>query len=268
VKTTLPIVSTGVHLPLGAAVQYGRLTTPKYADTLTDHFSQVSPENEGKYSFIHQYGFGPMDGIVLFAKNHQLQVHYHTLLWWDLLPPDPLAWITDIMTRYPTIHHWDVVNEGYFPGGEVNIPNIEAAYAQAELARPDALLWYNGILNTPGEQEAVKRLVELELVTGVGIEMHLGLDSDLMVYQDFLTWMRGKVYWRVSELEVAIPDNTPEHLVSQAGVYAEVRQLAEAFGAKSITTWGFTDACSWQPGRHSLPFDEMYQPKPAWEAMV
>jgi len=263
----LPIIIASHLLTLGTAVQHQALTDALYAGTLAANYRHVTPENEGKFWFVDAYGWGPMDEIIYFAAANGMDVHYHALLVPDEQPPAPYAWITEATTRYPSIVDWDVVNEGYSADGAPVIPDIEATYECARAARPDARLWYNGILTAPGEQAAVLRLIDLGLVDAVGIEMHLSLTADLSAYSQFVGAL--SVPWRVSELEVLLTEYTPDQLQQQANLYRQVRQMCAASAlCEGVTTWGFTDAVSWQPGRYSLPFDANYQPKPAWAALT
>jgi len=173
------------------------------------------------------------------------------------------------MTRYPTIKNWIVVNEGYNPLGYPNLPYIESAYTQARIIRPDAILWYNGILDTSGEQNEVKRLIGLGFVDGVGIQFHLRLDTDLSVFTDFITWLNSNnIAWRISELDIAIPEYTQQYIELQANKYAEVLEYAILHRATSVTFWEWADRYSWIKNEFATPFTIELFPKPAWNVFV
>ncbi len=79
--------------------------------------------------------------------------------------------------------------------------------------------------------------------------------------------------------ELDIPDynaaNNPQTAQNQAQVYQKM--LAACLNAKACTAfilWGFTDRYTWitsykkKPGTLPLIFDENYQPKPAYTALL
>jgi endo-1,4-beta-xylanase len=66
----------------------------------------------------------------------------------------------------------------------------------------------------------------------------------------------------------------PEKLAGQAETYRQVfATCLQAANCKAFLTWGLTDAHSWIPGSTGNPdipllFDEHYQPKPAYQALI
>jgi endo-1,4-beta-xylanase len=84
----------------------------------------------------------------------------------------------------------------------------------------------------------------------------------------------------ITELDVSLPEGSngmaaAEDLTRQADIYRGiVRACLNSVGCTAIQTWGFTDKYSWI-GSHTrgargqaLPFDQAYQPKPAYRAVL
>jgi endo-1,4-beta-xylanase len=160
---------------LGAAVDASHLDEPEYRTTLIDTFNSITPENELKWASIHpgpgEWDFGPVDGIVDFARDHDLAVKGHTLIWeqelidstpdWVLGISDPdqlravvTEHITTVMSRYrDSVDRWDVVNEPLETLGSDLYDNhfrqvlgddyIEEMFTIAHTAAPDEQLWLN-----------------------------------------------------------------------------------------------------------------------------
>lgn len=80
---------------------------------------------------------------------------------------------------------------------------------------------------------------------------------------------------QITELDISITgaqpaDNISAILEEQARIYAEIVQVCLAQPACTVLgTWGFTDKYTWLGSKaQPLPFDTLYQPKPAFNAMV
>lgn len=213
--------------------------------------------------------------------------------------------ITRVMKHYAGhVFAWDVVNEGLDENGHVkdspwyNQPGIGFAgqgteyvaqtFRWAHEADPKALLFYN---DNGGEElnrksdaiyAMLKDLKQRGVpIDGVGLQMHifqLKIDPAAVAANIArLTALGLQVH--ITELDIELPlDNSqvhPEDMGRQAEIYrAVVRACVQNPGCTAIQTWGFTDKYSWI-GSHShgtqgaaLPFDRMYKPKPAYDAMI
>lgn len=212
--------------------------------------------------------------------------------------------ITTVMKHYAgQVFAWDVINEALDEKGRLrdspwfNKPGIglsgrdtayiEQAFRWARDADPHALLFYNEAegegLNRKSDaiyamvRDFRRRGVPID---GVGLQMHV---SDLAVDAAAiaaniarLTALGLQVH--ITEFDVSLPltagEAGKEDLIRQAAVYrAIVRTCLQNAGCTAIQTWGFADKYSWI-GSHShglrgaaLPFDRLYRPKPAYEAM-
>jgi endo-1,4-beta-xylanase len=180
---------------------------------------------------------------------------------------------------------------------------LEQAFRWAREADPHALLFYNEaegeFLNDKSDAiyEMLKDFKHRGVpIDGVGLQLHLpGPDLDsaaLTANIARLTALGLQVH--ITELDVPLPasasfDSTarPLHddrhsndprdndLLRQAQVYrSAVHACLQNPGCTAIQTWGFTDKYSWI-GSHShntrgraLWFDQAYQPKPAYDAVL
>lgn len=132
------------YFPIGAAIEPFQTKGLK-AELLKKHVNMLVAENAMKPSSIHptedQYNWGPADQIVQFAKENNMQLRFHTLVWhtqvgdWFFIDRDgkPMIDETDpakqeankqlllerldshvrtVVSRYKDdIVSWDVVNE-------------------------------------------------------------------------------------------------------------------------------------------------------------
>lgn len=202
---------------IGTAISAARLGEAAYAKALAQQFNYGTAENEMKWDATEptpgNFTFAAADSIADFAKQHEMSLKGHTLVWYSQLP----AWVSaltgesvrEAMTRhiegsithfrekYPgLVVSWDVVNEAIdTPMGvatlrdsvflrELGEDYIAEAFRVARTADPDALLFYNdfGIEGTSAKAnfayEMIKKLVDAGVpIDGVGFQMHTGADD-------------------------------------------------------------------------------------------
>jgi endo-1,4-beta-xylanase len=170
---------------------------------------------------------------------------------------------------------------------------IEQVFRWAHKADPHALLFYNEAegegLNRKSNaiyammKDFKQRGVPID---GVGLQMHVpAIDvdyasnsADLSANIARLAALGLQVH--ITELDVPLLVDAngvarPMDLIRQSQVYrAIVRACLDQAGCTAIQTWGFTDKYSWI-GSHShhvrgaaLPFDQTYQPKAAYHALL
>jgi len=200
---------------------------------------------------------------------------------------------------------WDVVNEALDENGEPRdtiwnaglhsasraqrMDYIEQAFRWAHAADPNALLFYNEA-EAEGlgkKSDAVYAMLKDFRARGVpvygaGLQMHIPnliLDAAAIASNiKRLTALGLQVH--ITEMDVALPVNAdgnlrdPADLDRQATIYADIaRACLRNPGCTAIQTWGFTDKYSWigSSSRHArgwaLPFDRVYQKKPAYQAL-
>jgi endo-1,4-beta-xylanase len=219
--------------------------------------------------------------------------------------------IKTVVGRYKgRIVGWDVFNESIDDGGDGTTENLRdfswyevvgpdvltLAFKWAHEADPDAQLYYNdynieqGAVENKGKHASsillLKRLIaEGAPVTGVGIQGHWHLDTDLAdVEKAIENYASLGLRVSITELDVtATGDNSgafgvrqgdrtipEENYQKQAEIYKE---LFEIFMRHSdvidrVTFWGLSDTRSWRRGQDALLFDGQLNPKPAFKAVI
>lgn len=200
---------------IGAAVNDFVLEERK--ETLAKHFNSLTAENSMKFeSFQEEEGifdFAEGDRIVAFAKENNMVVRGHTLVWhnqtpeWvfyadkekktlaskELLMERLTTHIHTVMKHYEdTILCWDVVNEAIEDKGTTRLRDslwyqimgedfIDQAFRIAHAANPKAQLFYNDYNESDPEKsdkiyETVKGMLERGVpVHGIGLQCHWNL---------------------------------------------------------------------------------------------
>jgi endo-1,4-beta-xylanase len=287
---SLRSLATQRGLKIGAAVNALALQNqPNYRQTLAEQFNLVTPENAMKFQPLRPtrqgYNFEQADAIATFAKNNNMSLRGHTLVWHNQLP----QWLTEkewtreeaIAILREHIHRvvghyrgqvmaWDVVNEAITDDGTlrdtiwrrtIGSDYIEMAFRWAHEADPDAQLFYNdyGGEGRGRKSDAIYSLVEKLLlkgvpIHGVGLQMHVGLNSapsPQAVANNILRLSELGLDVHITEMDVQIQNGTgttEERLAEQAKIYREMLKVClEAKNCKAFVTWGFTDAYSWIP---------------------
>lgn len=202
--------------------------------------------------------------------------------------------ITTVMRYYKgRVYAWDVVNEAVADNGGLRTSlwfnvigpeYIDLAFQYAHEADPDALLFYNDYdaegLNTKSDEvyALLRGMKERGVpIHGVGLQCHWKYNdypplADVVSNITRLAALGLEIH--ITELDLRI-DNpvTPEKLERQAQAYHEiVSTCLRAPRCTTVLTWGISDAHSWVPSfftncSAALPFDEHYQPKPAYFAL-
>jgi endo-1,4-beta-xylanase len=261
----------------------------KYQEVAAREFNILTPENQMKFDAIHPerntYNFEPADRHVAFAQQNGMQVHGHTLLWYQQLP----GWLTNtnwskdeliaVMNNHidTVVGHykgkvaiWDVVNEAFSDNNDGQLRNnsiwntvigpqhIELAFQRARAADPSAKLLYNDYATEEinAKSDGVYKLVaDFKQrgipIDGVGFQMHItgdGLNYD-SVARNFQRFADLGVEVYITEMDVRISAQPSDaELTKQAEVYRNITQLCRAQAAcKGLQLWGFTDKYSWVP---------------------
>jgi len=210
--------------------------------------------------------------------------------------------ITTLMTRYPEITEWVVVNEPYLPQyretdvyyktwGDYNY--IITAFEIAREVNPNAVLIYNDTDNHWQDgvtrnltRTIISKIKEKNLVDFVGFQMHLyewenGLidNRQLTTFADEIDFYKSiNVPVKITELDYlgskteinTSPDSFNKRL---AAVYKRVIEIAISNNLTHITFWGLNDKYSWlntyDPSLNGQRvngtlFDEYSRPKMAY----
>jgi len=251
------------------------------------------------------FNFGPADTIVNYALQHGMSVHGHNLVWNQQLPTwltsgtwskDQLEQILQQHIEAEVTHfrgrveEWDVINEPFNNDGTLqsNIwsnvigPDyIPLALEWAHDADPTAKLFINDYnIDWAGPKEEAMLALAAQLksegvpLDGIGMEEHLSLNwapSLAQLEQAMQSYAALGLDVEVTEADV---DTTGYSGAAAQSQQAEIfGRLATACRAESacirFSVWGVSDAVSWLgSAAAALPFDQNYQAKPAWAAIL
>lgn len=296
------LIGTAVNTgPLANEQQYSQTLAEQF-NTVTAENAMKWSETEPTQG---QFTWSGADAVVEFAEAHEQSVHGHTLVWHNQTPSwvqslsadDMRAAMHDhidaVVGRYAgRVESWDVVNEAFNGDGSMREsywfqtlgPDyIADAFRYAHAADPSAELYINdySVEGVNAKSNAMYDLVrdlraEGVPIDGVGLQAHLGIQygypSDLQ--QNIQRFADLGVKVKITELDVRmqLPADQAK-LEKQATYYRGVVDACLAVdGCVGVTMWGFTDKYSWVPGTFqgqgaALPYDENYQPKPAYTAI-
>jgi len=211
--------------------------------------------------------------------------------------------IANVVGHYKgEVYAWDVVNEPFDGNGNIrsqiwyDTPGIgfagqgtkyiEQALDWAHAADPAAKLFVNDYdvetENSKSDgmyamaQDFVNRGVPL---SGVGLEFHIDNTFDTAgnlssLSQNIQRFGALGLEVHITELDVRLPDDSTASLTAQAQTYKDLINVCLAQKAcTAFQTWGFTDKYSWIPSSFpgygwALPFDDIYQKKPAYTSLL
>lgn len=192
------------HFKIGAAVNLDTLSHDK--ELILRHFNTITVENAMKFENAHPqkntFNFKELDIIANFAREHNIQMRGHTLVWHNQTPD----WVfknddgnTDVtreelikimkdhiekvMNRYKdVVVAWDVVNEAIEDKKNhllreskwlkiIGEDYIEIAYKHAMKIDPHAQLVYNDYsLIDPNKRKKSRKLIDYLRTNGVKID--------------------------------------------------------------------------------------------------
>jgi endo-1,4-beta-xylanase len=252
------------------------------------------------------FNFGPGDTVVNHAQSHNMKVRGHTLVWHNQLASwvSNISAGTELLQVMKDhiagevghykgkIWYWDVVNEAFNDDGtrrssvfqqKIGNSYIEEAFKAARAADPNAKLCYNdyNIDGVNSKSTAVYNMIQDFKSRGipidcVGFQAHLivgQLPSDIQANMQRFANLGVDV--QVTELDIRMPTPASSaNLQQQATDYKQVVSACVAVSrCNDITVWGVYDGDSWIPSVFSgygaaLLFDENYQKKPAYNAVI
>ena len=250
-----------VNFPIGVAIEAGS-TAGAESQLLLKHFNSITAESVMKADRIWPNApgsttqpaaapdFTAADVLLNFAINNNLQLRGHTLLWHQTTPTWMTSgsraaaqqnlrnYITAVMTHFPDVYAWDVVNEvasdtpnaanpyrtdspwyqAYSQAGADGRDYVVDAFTIAgqvrtQMARPQMRLMLNDY-NTelPGKRANVIAILRDVInagapIDGVGHQLHLQLGADVaQVTAAFaaVEAVSGTLVNHVTELDVSI----------------------------------------------------------------
>ena len=213
------------YFDIGAAVNIQTIETQR--TLLVEHFNSITAENDMKFESLQpvegQFTFDNADKLAAFAKEHDLKMRGHTLVWhnqtpaWvfqgrgrerisrDLLLQRMKEHISTVVKRYKgTVYGWDVVNEAVMDDGTellrkspwldiIGDDYIELAFETAYEADPEALFFYNDYNESnPEKREKIYKLVNSLVEKGVPIH-GVGLQAHWNVYDPSMDQIRAAI---------------------------------------------------------------------------
>lgn len=286
---TLGALAQRRGITFGVLADLADWQNPRYFEALTQ-FTLLT-NSDMSQSVLDKYGFGFADSVVNFARVNGLAFREQHLIWhYDV----PERWITEnlspeevrsimenrikgLMTRYPDIKEWVVVNEailcfsgscGYaFTKGisgdifyrALGPSYIEIAFRYAREANPYATLIYNDFdIETPGPKtDYVYNMIRDLKAKGVpidvvGMQFHVKATNppnkaDMISTMQRFASLGVDIY--ITELDVnlfGLPGTEEEKWAKQAQIYKDIVEAClESSVCKSITLWGISDKDSW-----------------------
>lgn len=301
--TSLKTEATKKNITIGSgAINPAYLNDAQFAAVLSREFDSLSPENEGKWTFLNpakgSYNWTALDTLVHYAQNNSMLLKGHGLISsccnpdYVLNETDPTALLASMkahfeafMQRYDgeLVDRWDVVTETLetMGGGlQKNIfynvlgeEYIAHAFRIARAASPDAKLFINEnmVESLPGKRQELYELVSGLVaqgvpIDGVALQMHI---TYVAPTPGDLTEMVKSYHALGLEVSIAELDVHTLDAEVQTEIYGAVMKEAVDAGIKDISFWGFTDkhAYTWIEGAKPLMFTEDYVPKGAYFAV-
>lgn len=301
--------------------------------SLDKQFNIFTLENESKPEEIHpeegRWYFDKFDKFVSFGKKYDKALRGHTLIWHSQCPDwfftddkgDTAAstflikrvhdHVSTAVSRYNgKITTWDVVNEVLHDGGGMRKSKwydisgedyIKEAFRSARECDPAARLIindYNLESSRPKAEtmyEFVKKMIlENVPIDGIGLQMHLSLDTDMKLLRDNVLMLselrkyKPELKLEVTELDMTLYPYTWE---PDDGEISVTKEISDKFTAKyvdlfqfylelskeglldTVVFWGLNDGLSWLngfPKRHRnepLLIGRDYVLKPAFDAV-
>ncbi|KAK1584891.1 glycoside hydrolase [Colletotrichum navitas] len=259
-------------------------------------FGQVTPEYSMKWDAIEptrgNFSWDNSDYIVNWTQSNNKTLHGHALIWHTALP----TWVSDIkdksvltsviekhvstvVGRYRgKIRAWDVVNEIFSDNGTLrnntffNVMGesyVGVAFRAARAADPTAKLYindYNLDNKEWGKVSALVKKVDQWIgqgipIDGIGSQSHLAPNMSSNV-EGALRLLATACVSEIAITELDIDGAPPADYAAVVGACLNVSKCV------GVTTWGLSDKQSWKNSSKPLLFDENYNPKPAYNAIV
>lgn len=258
--------------PIGGAINVRRVLRDKKLDSITTHnFNSVTATNDMKmYSIVKKDSvpdFDRVDSLVSYARNNDMRLFGHALVWHYGLPKWIVAeteekgkdwterflkkYIDTVVTRYKDdVVAWDVVNEAFdtktgeyrqtFWYETFGKDYIEKAFRYAHAADPDAKLFYNdfGQEKYPEKSEAIiamaNQLKEHGVpIHGIGLQLHLEMGTTEKAIANALKAAASTgLLVHISELDIIFNTHNDENASGKQKITELTEEMEKAQGEK------------------------------------
>ena len=262
---------------IGAAVSYKDINNPKLSKLIKKHYSSITAENEMKPEALlnndGSFSWKKADAIMEFAKENDLMVRGHTLIWhkqtpdWffkdingNLLEKEKLyerlyEYIKAVMTRYKDVSVWDVVNEAisndhnsdeiYRDKGSMwyqicGEEFIEVAFRYAHSIDSTKKLFYNDFNLTKPKKlrktiKMLKSLISKDVpIDGIGIQAHLFVyDSPKLLDNTLKNFSKLNLDIQITELDLSFFEGGDKRMHKDF-VFDKEQELNQAKAYESV----------------------------------
>lgn len=267
----------------------GNITTRgQVKSDFIQYWNQITPENEGKWGSVEgtrdQYNWAPVDRIYEYARQHNIPVKAHTLVWGAQAPSwinnlsaaeqreEIEEWMRDYCARYPKTAIIDVVNEAHPNHAPANYARsafgndwITESFKLARKHCPDAILVYNDFNFMTWDTDEILDLIDPAVKSGyvdaIGLQAHSLYDPKIWTAQEIkakldLIHNRTGLPLYVSEYDIeATNDQTQlQYMQMHFPIFYEHPQVI------GITLWGYEYGATWREGTGLI---RNGQPRPA-----
>jgi len=252
-------------IQIGTFADYGSFPgNPTYVATANREFSAITPGYSMKWQFTEPqrgvFDFSMSDSVVAQAVANGQQVKGHTLVWHVALPnwvsqpsstfyADMINHITTEVTHFKgKIVAWDVLNEAFNDDGswrntiflqKIGTGYMDAAFAAAHNADPNALLYYNdyGIEGINAKSNAIYNIIcgtngmraRGIPIHGIGLQTHIKGPASYTMYSNIMRFRNCGLQVDVSEMTVDITDQN-----LQRSIYWDIIRSCVYAGCRAV----------------------------------
>jgi endo-1,4-beta-xylanase len=247
VQPDTPSLKAVVPFPVGAAINLNLIRKHNtYRNTIISQYNSITAENVMKMGGLHPakdvYYWKDADELVAFARQNNMRVHGHTLIWAANNPKwvnefqgDKRAWKNLLKSHVQTVvkhfkgkvASWDVINEAFADNGtlkksiwleKIGPEYIELAFRYAHEADPKALLFLNeyGQEYDGRRREGIMKMVQdfkkrKVPIHGLGLQMHVVVRISDDNISGVINWAASSgLLVHLSELEISVLHSQPE----------------------------------------------------------
>ncbi len=272
----------------------GNITTSgQVRSDFIQYWDQITPENEGKWGSVEgtrdNYNWGPLDRIYEYARQHDIPVKAHTLVWGSQQPGwiDGLSaaeqraeieeWIRDYCERYPDTAMIDVVNEALPSHAPANYARnaygndwITESFKLARRYCPNAILIYNDYNFMTWDRAAIMNLIRptveyrdengRQIIDALGLQAHSLYDPSIWTAQEIqealneISTLGLPLYVSEYDIEATNDQTQLEYMQMHFPIFYEHPNVV------GITLWGYIYGATWRTGTGLIRDG---QPRPA-----